>query len=213
MKNSSSGSADTYTPSVPYPASRADRDQDGLDDNTDLCPDVAEDMDQFNDADGCPDPDNDEDGILDEVDQCPNEAEAVNGLDDSDGCPDQSLDELRGIMGAVRGIRFKSGSAVLLPSSLRVLKKVLKALNKYPMLELRVEGHTDSRGGRTANVELSQNRARAVKKWLEKKGIAAGRIASRGLGPDMPVASNKTRKGRALNRRVELSYSIKETEP
>jgi hypothetical protein len=45
-------------------------------------------MDDFEDGDGCDDPDNDGDGIVDAIDMCPNEAETKNGVDDEDGCPD-----------------------------------------------------------------------------------------------------------------------------
>jgi outer membrane protein OmpA-like peptidoglycan-associated protein len=69
-----------------------DRDQDGLTDNVDRCPDEPEDRDQFSDDDGCPDPDNDADGILDADDRCPNEPEDMDGLADDDGCPEEDAD-------------------------------------------------------------------------------------------------------------------------
>jgi OOP family OmpA-OmpF porin len=68
-----------------------DRDGDGIKDDVDKCPDDPEDFDDFEDEDGCPDPDNDRDGIPDVVDKCPNEPETKNGFEDEDGCPD-SLD-------------------------------------------------------------------------------------------------------------------------
>ncbi len=69
-----------------------DRDQDGLNDDVDECPDEPEDADRFEDEDGCPDPDNDGDGILDEPDVCPNVAEDMDGLGDEDGCPEADFD-------------------------------------------------------------------------------------------------------------------------
>jgi OmpA-OmpF porin, OOP family len=65
-----------------------DRDGDGIKDDVDKCPDDPEDYDDFEDSDGCPEPDNDRDGILDEDDQCPNEPEDKDGNDDQDGCPE-----------------------------------------------------------------------------------------------------------------------------
>ncbi|HNO69268.1 MAG TPA: OmpA family protein, partial [Pseudomonadota bacterium] len=65
-----------------------DRDGDGIKDDVDKCPDDPEDFDDFEDEDGCPDPDNDRDGILDVDDKCPNEPETKNGFEDEDGCPD-----------------------------------------------------------------------------------------------------------------------------
>ncbi len=70
----------------------SDRDEDGIADEDDSCPDEAEDADDFNDDDGCPDLDNDEDGIADSDDQCPNDAETMNGNADEDGCPDEAVD-------------------------------------------------------------------------------------------------------------------------
>jgi OmpA-OmpF porin, OOP family len=65
-----------------------DRDGDGKKDDVDKCPDDPEDYDDFEDADGCPEPDNDRDGILDEDDSCPNEPEDKDGIEDDDGCPE-----------------------------------------------------------------------------------------------------------------------------
>jgi MYXO-CTERM domain-containing protein len=69
-----------------------DHDDDGIVDTYDFCPDVPEDRDEFEDADGCPDSDNDADGILDEMDACPNEGEDVDEFEDGDGCPDPDND-------------------------------------------------------------------------------------------------------------------------
>jgi OOP family OmpA-OmpF porin len=74
-----------------FEPSIGDRDGDGIKDDVDKCPDDPEDFDDFEDEDGCPDPDNDRDGIPDVVDKCPNEPETKNGFEDEDGCPD-SLD-------------------------------------------------------------------------------------------------------------------------
>jgi len=65
-----------------------DADGDGIADGTDLCPSVAEDLDGYEDADGCPEPDNDGDGIADVKDKCPTVAEDFNGVQDQDGCPE-----------------------------------------------------------------------------------------------------------------------------
>lgn len=69
-----------------------DMDQDGVKDQNDLCPAEKEDLDSFQDQDGCPDPDNDNDGILDLQDRCPNEPETFNGYADEDGCPEPDSD-------------------------------------------------------------------------------------------------------------------------
>ncbi|MDD5308512.1 MAG: OmpA family protein [Deltaproteobacteria bacterium] len=72
--------------------SESDRDGDGIDNDSDECPDEPEDPDGFQDEDGCPDLDNDNDGILDGYDSCPNEPEDKDGFQDDDGCPDLDHD-------------------------------------------------------------------------------------------------------------------------
>jgi len=72
---------------------KADKDKDGILDADDQCRDEPEDMDGFEDDDGCPDTDNDEDGILDADDQCKNEAEDDDDFEDDDGCPDTDNDK------------------------------------------------------------------------------------------------------------------------
>jgi OOP family OmpA-OmpF porin len=68
-----------------------DRDGDGVRDNLDRCPDDPEDRDDFEDADGCPEPDNDRDTILDEDDACPDDPEDFDDFEDADGCPEQQV--------------------------------------------------------------------------------------------------------------------------
>jgi outer membrane protein OmpA-like peptidoglycan-associated protein len=70
-----------------------DRDGDELLNRADACPDAAEDLDDFEDLDGCPDPDNDGDGVLDAADNCRNTAEDIDGFRDEDGCPDPDNDD------------------------------------------------------------------------------------------------------------------------
>jgi outer membrane protein OmpA-like peptidoglycan-associated protein len=69
-----------------------DSDLDGVADRFDACPTRPEDLDGFDDGDGCPDPDNDGDGLVDARDRCPDAAEIVNGVNDDDGCPDRGMD-------------------------------------------------------------------------------------------------------------------------
>ena len=71
----------------------ADRDGDGVRDRDDLCPDNAEDVDGFQDEDGCPDYDNDMDGVPDALDSAPNDPEDYDGFEDGDGAPDRDNDE------------------------------------------------------------------------------------------------------------------------
>ncbi len=79
-----------------FEPSIGDRDHDGYKDDVDLCPDDPEDFDDFEDEDGCPEPDNDRDGILDIDDKCPNDPETRNGFQDEDGCPDTTQNDRDG---------------------------------------------------------------------------------------------------------------------
>ena len=88
------GSPDArFFASVGYAPDLRDTDHDGIPNDKDKCPLVAEDKDGFEDEDGCPDDDNDKDGILDSEDKCPNQAEDHDGFEDDDGCPDPDNDK------------------------------------------------------------------------------------------------------------------------
>jgi outer membrane protein OmpA-like peptidoglycan-associated protein len=197
---------------VLQPPRWVDPDGDGISSDLDDCPDSAEDLDEFQDGDGCPDLDNDGDGVLDSDDQCPVVAETSNGFEDDDGCPETAPQALVGISGIVRGITFKTGSDHLRPESLKVLNKVLAAMQEYPILRLQIAGHTDGQGDAVANLDLSRRRAQRVQEWLVEQGIAADRLSSAGYGEDRPVAGDDTPQGRAENRRVELTYQTQKDE-
>ena len=78
-------------------------------------------------------------------------------------------------------------------------------MNEYPKAKFSVQGHTDSQGRAANNMKLSEKRAKAVLDYLTSKGnVAASRLTSSGFGEDYPIADNKTRAGRAQNRRVEI---------
>jgi OOP family OmpA-OmpF porin len=104
----------------------------------------------------------------------------------------------------LRGVTFATDSAEIDPASAVVLDVAADQLRARPNVSVLVEGHTDSTGSEAYNQALSQRRANSVSKYLERKGVPANRLTARGLGESSPVASNDTRDGRALNRRVEL---------
>jgi outer membrane protein OmpA-like peptidoglycan-associated protein len=219
----------------PAPDPLADRDGDGIPDARDKCPDEPEDVDGFQDDDGCPDLDNDQDGIPDTADKCPNEPEDVDGFEDDDGCPDPDNDK-DGVLDAndkcpnepgpvsndgcppkfefinvtqekielEQAIFFQTAKAVILPKSFGLLDEVATALRSRPSMHVRIEGHTDIRGGHAYNLRLSQARADSVKAYLVGKGISSDRMAAKGYGPDQPIDNNKTSAGRERNRRVEF---------
>ncbi len=103
------------------------------------------------------------------------------------------------------GVLFASNESTLLPAAILKLNEVADALIKgNPDANMTVEGHTDSQGQRQYNMDLGQKRADAVKAQLVARGVAADRIKSVGVGPDRPIADNKSAEGRANNRRVEI---------
>jgi outer membrane protein OmpA-like peptidoglycan-associated protein len=190
-----------------------DNDQDGVPDATDKCPNVPEDKDGFEDEDGCPDPDNDKDGILDTVDKCPNDPETFNGFEDDDGCPDKAplavlTDQKIEIK---QQVNFATDKATIKKDSFPLLAAVAKIMTLHPEItKVRIEGHTDERGTPAHNMKLSQDRADSVRKHLiEVNGIEASRLEAQGFGLTRPIASNKTNKGRAANRRSEFVIAEK----
>ena len=102
-------------------------------------------------------------------------------------------------------IQFETGKADLKPVSFPVLDEVVTVLKSNPQIkEVDVEGHTDSTGSAEINRTLSKARAESVIKYIQSKGIKAGRLNPKGYGPDRPIADNATEEGREANRRVEF---------
>ncbi len=189
-----------------------DRDADGIPDHLDRCPDEPEDFDGFEDEDGCPDPDNDGDGIPDHLDICPNEPETVNGFEDEDGCPDVKLDlvEVKRDQKKIEikeKVFFDTGKSTIQPVSYRLLDQVAEVLSTYRSMEIMVEGHTDSVGADSFNLRLSQARADSVRLYLISRGVEQARLTAIGFGEEKPIATNATRQGRDLNRRVEFTIT------
>jgi len=105
---------------------------------------------------------------------------------------------------ALENVQFDSGSARLKSSSFEELDNLANTLVDQKGARLSINGHTDNVGDATANRELSQKRAEAVKNYLVENGVDADRLIAQGFGADMPVASNDTSEGRAQNRRTEV---------
>lgn len=173
-----------------------DTDKDGINDEEDKCrnlPGVA----RYN---GCPVPDTDGDGVNDENDKCRTEP----GLPENNGCPEINKDVIKQVDLAARRIQFSFRKSELLPASKIVLDEVAQLLLKEADLKVDIEGHTSNEGDFNANMKLSNSRAETVKNYLVKKGIAASRLTTQGLGPTKPLNDGKTEAEKALNRRVEL---------
>lgn len=102
------------------------------------------------------------------------------------------------------GVTFKSGSAELVPSSLKTLDASIAGLKRNAAAKIEIEGHTSSEGSAELNQKLSEDRAKSVRDYMISKGIAPERITAVGYGPSQPKASNDTEAGRRQNRRIEI---------
>ena len=119
--------------------------------------------------------------------------------------PDVSVKkEDDGIRLTLNSILFDFDSAFLKPAARKGLEEVAAVLKKHPDREIRISGHTDNRGRPSYNRSLSAKRAMAVLEALRDMGVDAKRMSYKGYGERKPVADNRTRAGRAQNRRVEI---------
>ena len=104
----------------------------------------------------------------------------------------------------LRNLLFDTDKSELLLASTQELRLLKKLLVDNPELNATIIGHTDNQGGKSYNQRLSEDRAMAVLLWLVDEGIDASRLMAQGKGMKIPIASNDTEKGRALNRRTEI---------
>lgn len=102
----------------------------------------------------------------------------------------------------IKDVNFRSGSAQLDRYELQRLQPVVDSMNRHTNTKVYVEGHTDSDGSNAYNQQLSENRAKTVALYLMDNGIKSHRIIAQGYGEERPIASNNTREGKRLNRRV-----------
>lgn len=110
-------------------------------------------------------------------------------------------------------LHFANGKADLSPEGTEAVQKVAESLKGFKGdYTLVVSGHTSSQGGAAFNKALSLRRAQAVAKVLVDSGLPAGSVQAVGVGPDQPIADNKTVEGQAKNRRVEIDVKVKGTE-
>ena len=170
-----------------------DTDKDGIPDDKDPCPTVA----GLAAYKGCAIPDTDKDGVNDELDQCP----TIPGIASNNGCEDLQP-KLNNFAAA---LKFEIGQVNIATKSLQGLDSLVQIMTQYPDTKLLITGHTDNTGSSKINDPLSLSRAKKVQSYLVKKGLAINRTSIIGLADKQPLASNETNKGRAQNRRVDLT--------
>ncbi len=110
-----------------------------------------------------------------------------------------------GVTLILRDLQFASASDVLTVGAQGRLTPLATFLAKQPEARIRIAGHTDSQGAESYNQDLSARRANSVGSYLMSTGVDAGRINTVGLGESVPLSSNATAAGRAINRRVEIT--------
>src|SRR5262249_37540989 len=162
----------------------------GIPDVRDKCPDQAEDKDGFEDDDGCRDPDNDKDGIADVNDKCPNEPEDFDGFEDSDGCPEPGTGLVKLTCDKIEihdTVYSDTKKDLIPPPPFPLRDQVASVINAAAQVKrVRVEGHTDNRGGAKHNLDLSERRAGAVLRYLAARGVDEARLESHGYGAEQP---------------------------
>lgn len=141
--------------------------------------------------------DSDKDGVADALDQCPDTP--LSYAVDSAGCP-VPIEEMARVELLVN---FDFDQADVKAVYLGEIEEVARFMSQYPDVVVELEGHTDSRGTQTYNLDLSQRRADAVMaEFVGRFNIASSRVSARGFGESQAVASNDTASGRASNRRA-----------
>ena len=174
-----------------------DTDGDGLPDNLDECPLVPGPIAN----NGCPWADGDGDGVADKDDLCPD----VAGTIANSGCPEVTEAVRTALNSYAKTILFDVDKSTIKEKSDGVLNDIIAIMKEYPNAKFLIEGHCDSFGSVELNDKLSSARASAVENYLQENGIADDRLTSKGFGKSNPLYTNKTREGRAGNRRVEIS--------
>ncbi len=99
---------------------------------------------------------------------------------------------------------FEQGKASITSTSFQELNRLVNIMNENPGMQIQLEGHTDYRGSKKLNMELSQNRVKAVKSYLIGKGISTRRIKTKAYGGTRPLIREQSMEASEINRRVEV---------
>ncbi|MDZ7767325.1 MAG: OmpA family protein [Melioribacteraceae bacterium] len=114
-------------------------------------------------------------------------------------------EEERGLVITLSGsVLFASNESVLMPAAQNKLNEVANALLESKERRITIEGHTDSQGSSSHNMDLAQKRAEAVRSYIISRGYSSDLIYAQGIGEGRPIADNNSAEGRANNRRVEI---------
>ncbi len=169
-----------------------DSDKDGINDEADKCPN-AKGLSRY---EGCPIPDTDKDGVNDEEDKCP----TTPGIMSNNGCAD-----LQPLLNEISSqLKFESGKVKLSKKGYQGLDSLVVLMQNNATIKIVISGHTDNTGTLKINEKLSLQRAMVASNYLIKKGVDKKRVIQKGFADTRPISDNKTLKGRAQNRRVDI---------
>ncbi|WP_299672352.1 OmpA family protein [uncultured Polaribacter sp.] len=180
-----------------------DTDGDGVINKNDKCPSVAGPVSN----DGCPWADTDGDGVLDKDDKCITVAGPASNM----GCPKPviTVEDENFLTEYAKAILFNTNKATFKAGVTSKLNDMVRVMSNNPEANFVIEGHTDSDGTAPYNLKLSERRAMAVRDYLVAQGINTTRLEAIGYGEGDPIATNKTRAGKAQNRRVIVKVTNK----
>lgn len=139
--------------------------------------------------------DSDNDGVIDSLDKCPNSM--TGAVVDENGC----------LVVVDLKINFDINSSVIKNQYQDRIKEFAAFLNKYPALSATIEGHTDAVGTESYNQWLSERRANSAVEAIKSYDVDSSRLKAVGLGESQPITTNKTKEGRAENRRIQAVIS------
>ncbi len=139
--------------------------------------------------------DSDKDGVMDDSDKCPGTPAGFKV--DTDGCP----------LKATLHLNFLSDSSKVDTEGTAKVVEFADFLKASPAYSANIIGHTDATASDVYNQKLSEKRAEKVKSMLVENGVDASRLSASGKGESQPIASNKTKSGRAENRRIEVELT------
>ena len=178
-----------------------DTDGDGVVDIDDACPNEAGPASNK----GCPELDADKDGVIDKEDDCP----TVAGPASNKGCPEVTPEVVQELKVQARSVFFESSKSDFKAgdaSTMASLDAIREILKNYPNAKWSIEGHTDSTGSDKLNQKLSEDRANAVRDAMIERGMNPDNVTAVGFGASKPITTNKTKEGRAENRRTEVRH-------
>lgn len=178
-----------------------DTDGDGIKDSKDACPEIAGPADN----EGCPFEDQDDDGVFDKDDECPE----TKGLKSNKGCPELEKEVQEAVQAVFDNLIFDTGKSTIKTSSNDELETLAKILTENTNLLLTISGHTDNVGEKEDNLQLSKDRSIAVKDRLASLGVESERMTTLFFGQTQAIASNDTEAGRQANRRVVFDLKSK----